>query len=54
MSWILTSSPVPTGALTEGSLLVYFACFVALRPKSTAKVIKERPVHLNTLFHGQA
>ena len=29
---------------------VCFACFVALRPKSTAMVIAERSVHLTTLF----
>ena len=28
--------------------------FVALRPKSTAMVIAGRPVHLTTLFPGQA
>ena len=28
--------------------------FVALRPKSTAKVIAGRSVHLTTLFPGQA
>ena len=31
-----------------------FVCFVALRPKSTAMVIAGRPVHLTTLFPGQA
>ena len=31
-----------------------FVCFVALRPKSTAKVIAGRSVHLTTLFPGQA
>ena len=31
-----------------------FACFVALRPKSTAMVIAGRSVHLTTLFPGQA
>ena len=29
-------------------------CFVALRPKSTAMVMAGRPVHLTTLFPGQA
>ena len=29
-------------------------CLVALRPKSTAKVIAGRSVHLTTLFPGQA
>ena len=29
-------------------------CFVALRPKSTAKVMAGWPVHQNTLFPGQA
>ena len=28
--------------------------FVALRPKSTAMVIAGQPVHLTTLFPGQA
>ena len=31
-----------------------FVCFVALRPKSTAKVMAGRSVHLTTLFPGQA
>ena len=31
-----------------------FFVFVALRPKSTAKVIAGRSVHLTTLFPGQA
>ena len=31
-----------------------FVCFVALRPKSTAKVMVGRSVHLTTLFPGQA
>ena len=35
-------------------LLVVFVCFVALRPKSTAKVMAGRSVHLTTLFPGQA
>ena len=37
--------------------MMYFVClfvFVALRPKSTAKVIAGRSVHLTTLFPGQA
>ena len=29
-------------------------CFVALRPKSTAKVMAGQSVHLTTLFPGQA
>ena len=33
---------------------ICFACFVALRPKSTAMVIAGRSVHLTTLFPGQA
>ena len=33
---------------------VFFFCFVALRPKSTAMVIAGRSVHLTTLFPGQA
>ena len=33
---------------------VYFVCFVALRPKSTAMVIAGRSVNLTTLFPGQA
>ena len=32
----------------------YFICFVPLRPKSTAMVMAGRPVHLTTLFPGQA
>ena len=31
-----------------------FVCFGALRPKSTAKVMAGRSVHLTTLFPGQA
>ena len=31
-----------------------FVCIVALRPKSTAKVMARRSVHLTTLFPGQA
>ena len=31
-----------------------FVCFGALRPKSTAKVMAGRSVHLFTLFPGQA
>ena len=38
----------------RGDLIVLFVCFVALRPKSTAKVIAGRSVHLTTLFPGQA
>ena len=34
--------------------LVLFVCIVALRPKSTAKVMAGRSVHLTTLFTGQA
>ena len=30
-----------------------FVCFVALRPKSTAMGMVERPVHLTTLFPEQ-
>ena len=35
-------------------LLILFACFFALRPKSTAMVMVGRSVHLTTLFPGQA
>ena len=34
--------------------VLFFVCFVALRPKSTAMVIAGRSVHLTTLFPGQA
>ena len=34
--------------------LVYFVCFVALHPKSTAMVMGGLWVHLTTLFPGQA
>ena len=34
--------------------LLFLFVFVALRPKSTAKVIAGRSVHLTTLFPGQA
>ena len=34
--------------------LFLFACFVALRPKSTAMVMAGWSVHLKTLFPGQA
>ena len=33
---------------------IFFVCFVALRPKSTAMVMAGRSVHLITLFPGQA
>ena len=33
---------------------MFFVCFVALRPKSTAMVIAGRSVHLTTLFPRQA
>ena len=32
---------------------LFFVCFGALRPKSTAMVIAGRSVHLTTLFPGQ-
>ena len=35
-------------------LYCWLVGFVALRPKSTAMVIAGRPVHLTTLFPGQA
>ena len=35
-------------------MFVYFVCFVALHPKSTAMVMAGRSVHLITLFPGQA
>ena len=35
-------------------LFVFYVCFVALSPKSTAKVMVRQTVHLNTLFPGQA
>ena len=31
-------------------IVIFFVCFVALRPKSTAKVMAGRSVHLTTLF----
>ena len=34
--------------------IALFVYFVALRPKSTAKVMAGRSVHLTTLFPGQA
>ena len=33
---------------------VFFVCFVALRPESTAMVMMGRSVDLTTLFPGQA
>ena len=33
---------------------LFFFCFVALRPKSTAMVIAGRSIQLTTLFPGQA
>ena len=36
------------------TLTDYLFVFVALRPMSTAMVIAGRPVHLTTLFPGQA
>ena len=38
----------------DTSVYLFFVCFVALRPKSTAMVIAGRSVHLTTLFPGQA
>ena len=38
----------------EKVLAGLFACFVALRPKSTVMVMAGRSVHLTTLFPGQA
>ena len=32
---------------------LFFVCFVALHPKSTAKVIAGQSVHFPTLFPGQ-
>ena len=34
--------------------LIFFVCIVALCPKSTAKLMAGRSVHLTTLFPGQA
>ena len=33
--------------------VIFFVCFVALRPKSTAMVMAGWSVHLATLFPGQ-
>ena len=33
--------------------IMFFVCFVALRPKSTAMVIAGQSVHLTTLFLGR-
>ena len=54
-----SSSTLPVGfqVLDKGPLLVLKPCLfvlVALRPMSTAMVIAGRPVHLTTLFPGQA
>ena len=38
----------------EPAVFCLFVFFVALRPKATAMVIAGRPVHLATLFPGQA
>ena len=35
-------------------MVVWFVCFGALRPKSTAMVMGVWSVHLTTLFPGQA
>ena len=47
-------SSVPTHGFPSNFAFVFFVCFVALRPKSTAMVIVGRSVHLTTLFSGQA
>ena len=47
--WYLRALPV----LHRPEVVDLFV-FVALRPKSTAMVIAGRPVHLATLFPGQA
>ena len=35
-------------------MILLIVCLFALRPKSTAKVMAGRSVHLTTLFPGQA
>ena len=42
------------GHHTQQLITLFLFCFVALRPKSTAKVIAGRSVYLITLFPGQA
>ena len=46
--------PMQNSVITLLFTDVRFVCFVALRLKSTAMVMAGRPVHLNTLFPGQA
>ena len=41
-------------AAAIGNGIINFACFVTLRPKSTAMVMAGRSVHLTTIFPGQA
>ena len=43
-----------SGKILKGIKLVFFTCFVALRPKSTAMVMAGQSVHLATLFPGPA
>ena len=40
--------------LTDSPLCLFFVCFVALHPKSTAMVIARQSVHLTAHFPGQA
>ena len=52
---LLGDALVVIGALRANACrFLFFVCFVALRPKSTAMVIAGRSVHLTTLFPGQA
>ena len=48
-----TQSCLLNSVLVKNSSVCLFVCFVALRPKSTAKVIAGRSVHLTTLFLGK-
>ena len=51
LKWHIFELTTRSRAFSLDRLLVGF---VALRPKSTAMVIAGRPLHLTTLFPGQA
>ena len=51
---LYSAEPVEIPHFLASQFAGWLVGFVALRPKSTAKVIAGRSVHLTTLFPGQA
>ena len=47
-------SELARSPLVQTEPAIFFFCFLALRPKSTAMVMAGQSVHLTTLFPGQA